>query len=115
MKFRSGLIKFLCSAVATCLMVSAIGCSCSSNSNDDSGTVDSVTYQGSELHYQSSNSELASFLNDFSHRNLRYDDYAIGSTSVGNTTGFAKNWDAMGVMWHNTSGTVLGEDKWTKI
>ena len=72
-------------------------------------------YDGYELHYQSNDSTLAYFLNDFAHRNLRYDDYATGQFAVGNGTGFAKNWETMGLAWHNSAGTTLGEDKMVKI
>ncbi|MBQ7373431.1 MAG: hypothetical protein IJW64_02560 [Clostridia bacterium] len=33
----------------------------------------------------------------------------------GDGTGFAKNWETMGLAWHNSSGTALGEDKMAKI
>ena len=74
-----------------------------------------IVYDGLELHYQSSDASLADFLNDYAHRNLRYDDYAVGSFTVGSGTGFAKNWETMSLTWHNSGGTVLGEDKTVRI
>ena len=68
-------------------------------------------YQQDELHYQSSNYELAYFLNDFAHRSLRYDEFANGKFAVGDGTGFQKNWDAMGLTWHNATEEALGADK----
>lgn len=74
-----------------------------------------IVYDQYELHYQSSDGALADFLNDFAHRNLRYDEYAVGQFAVGDGTGFAKNWETMGLAWHNSSGTALGENKLGKI
>ena len=74
-----------------------------------------VEYDQYELHYQATDGALADFLNDFSHRNLRYDDYATGMFAVGDGTGFAKNWETMGLAWHNSAGTALGENKMAKI
>ena len=68
-------------------------------------------YQQDELHYQSSNYELAYFLNDFAHRSLRYDEFANGKFAVGDGTGFQKNWDAMGLTWHNATEEALGVNK----
>lgn len=70
-------------------------------------------YAGNVVHYASSDQKLADFLNDFTHRNLRYDDYSIADPSMqlGNGTGFAKNWETMSLVWHNCAGTALGNDK----
>ncbi|MBQ8395275.1 MAG: hypothetical protein IJX49_06855 [Clostridia bacterium] len=77
--------------------------------------VEIVVYDGYEVHYQTNDGDLANFLNDFSHRNLRYDEYATGQFAVADGTGFAKNWETMGLAWHNSAGTALGEDKMAKI
>ena len=93
------------------------------NSNDsssgggkiDNDVTDAEVYDGLELHYQSSSGKLADFLNDFSHRNLRYDEYALGNTTVGGGTGYFKNWETMSLTWHNSSAAALGEDKVNKL
>ncbi|MBQ7373430.1 MAG: hypothetical protein IJW64_02555 [Clostridia bacterium] len=44
-------------------------------------------YDGYELHYQATDGDLANFLNNFAHRNLRYDDYSAGKFAVGRRYG----------------------------
>lgn len=80
-----------------------------------SDNTETEVYQQQELHYQTSDEAMEAFLNDFAHRNLRYDEYATGKFAVTDGTGFAKNWEAMGVTWHNASASALGEDKIAKI
>ena len=104
-------------AAAMCFTFAACGESSDSGNggNDDKISVDAVVYDGLELHYQSSDSGLADFLNDFSHRNLRYDDDAVGTTTVGAGTGYFKNWETMSLTWHNSSAAALGEDKVARL
>ena len=89
--------------------------SSSSGGKIDNDVTDAEVYNGLELHYQSSSGKLADFLNDFSHRNLRYDEYALGRTTVGGGTGYFKNWETMSLTWHNSSAAALGEDKVNKL
>lgn len=80
-----------------------------------SDNTETEVYQQQELHYQTSDEAMEAFLNDFAHRNLRYDELATGKFAVTDGTGFAKNWEAMGITWHNASASALGEDKIAKI
>ena len=105
-------------AAAMCFTFAACdnsGDSSSSGGKIDNDVTDAEVYDGLELHYQSSSGKLADFLNDFSHRNLRYDEYALGNTTVGGGTGYFKNWETMSLTWHNSSAAALGEDKVNKL
>ena len=64
-----GLGKIFCGLMAVVLCVPFASCS-----DDKQNSTPPVVYEGLELHYQSSDKGLADFLNDFSHRHLRYDD-----------------------------------------
>lgn len=97
--------KKICLVLMTCILCfTVIGCS---ESN----------YTGDVVHFSSSDEKLADFLNDFTRRNLRYDDQSISGEDMplASGTGFAKNWETMGLAWHNSSGNVLGEDKQARL
>ena len=66
-------------------------------------------YLGSNLFYQAADETLAAFLNDFAERNLRYNENSNGYFPVSGGTGFAKNWEAMGLMWHNATADVYSD------
>ena len=70
-------------------------------------------HEGDAVHYASSDAGFADFLNDFTRRNLRYDEESISdpANALGTGTGFAKNWETMSLIWHNSTGNVLGNDK----
>lgn len=97
-------IKRLFTVLAAMLIVFAQFAAC--NKNDGTG------YEGNTLHFQSSDAELADFLNDFSHRHLRYDNYgiAVDGEYLNNTAMFAMNWSTMGSIWHNFTGNALNYD-----
>ncbi len=67
------------------------------------------TYTGDNLYYQAADETLAAFLNDFAERNLRYNENSAGYFPVSGGTGFAKNWEAMGLMWHNATADVYSD------
>ena len=73
------------------------------------------SYDGINLHYISSDDKMTTFLNDFTHRNMRYDNDACGEFEVAHGTGFAKNWEAMAVTFQNSIKQVYREDKIEKI
>ena len=102
--------KIVCGLMAVALCIPSVACS-----DDGQDSTPPEVYEGLELHYQSSDKGLADFLNDFSHRHLRYDDYSIGSPAVGDGTMFAKNWETESLVWHNSTTAALGEDKTEKI
>ncbi len=74
-------------------------------------------YNGDTVHYAASDAEFADFLNDFTHRNLRFDEESVAdpAMSLGTGTGFAKNWETMSLVWNNSRGNVLGNDKLESI
>ena len=98
----------------TCTL--AIGVAALSGCANNNGTTLSQ-YEGDVVHYSSSDAGLANFLNDFTRRNLRFDEESIAApeSTLGNGTGFAKNWETMGLVWHNSAGKVLGENKLEKL
>lgn len=99
--------KILCAAGALAIGVCSLsGCG---------GTP--AAYAGDVVHYSSSDAGLANFLNDFTRRNLRFDEESIAdpTMTLGSGTGFAKNWETMSLVWHNATGKVLGEDKLERI
>ena len=99
----------------TALYVIALSLSCcqkhSGNPIDD-GT---ISYDGINLHFHTSDSGMNEFLNDFTRRNMRYDNYSVGSIPVGNGTGFQKNWETMAISFQNSVAQVYREDKFKKI
>ena len=96
----------------TCLLALTLtGCNKSSNPFDTG----EITYDGINLHYNSSDKDMNTFLNDFTHRNMRYDSDSCGEYPVAHGTGFAKNWEAMAVAFQNSSKQVYREDKFEMI
>ena len=70
------------------------------------------TYEGNSIHFQASDADLENFLNDYTHRHLRYDDYSIAVESewLNKASMFQINWATMGSIWHNFTGTALNYD-----
>ena len=66
------------------------------------------------LKFSSSDEGLDSFLNDYLHRHLRYDDMRIGSLSLGNSVMFNKEWEAMSLMYFD-SETSVPDDRYAMI
>ena len=99
--------KFISLLSAALAVVLSAGCmaSCQNSSSDK--------YNGDVVHFSSSDSGLSNFLNDFTRRNLRFDEESVAdpSSALGTGTGFAKNWETMALVWHNCTGKVLGNDK----
>ncbi len=88
---------------------------CQQNQKKDPFETDEVSYDGINLHYNSSDDDMNTFLNDFTHRNMRYDSDSCGEFPVGGGTGFAKNWETMGITFQNSSQEVYREDKFNRI
>lgn len=100
-------------ALALILACGFAGCA---NGYSDKGYTPPHTQSGDTLHFSASDSAFAEFLNDYAHRHLRYDDYAVADVTadgfgLGSGSGFAKNWETMGLIWHNSTGFALGSDK----
>lgn len=104
MKNRFVKISNVFLSIALCITVFA-GCG--------SRQTESVSYEGDTVHYASSDAGFANFLNDFTRRNLRFDEESVADAAMalGTGTGFAKNWETMSLVWHNSTGNVLGNDK----
>lgn len=60
------------------------------------------------LRFESSDEDLDHFLNDFLHRHLRYDDYSIGDGRLGESVVFNKEYEALSLLWFDTTENVLG-------
>ncbi len=58
------------------------------------------------MQFYSSDEGLDAFLNEYMERHLRYSDKAIGDIKIGETSTVWKEWEAMSVMWMNT--TAIG-------
>lgn len=90
--------------------------SCSKKDNrPDPFETDEILYKGENLYFNVSDLDTTTFLNDFTHRNMRYDNDSVGEFDVGSGTGFAKNWETMAISFQNASKQVYKEDKFEKI
>ena len=103
-------------SVAIALLCVCGFCGCNDGGISDIGYVPPKATDADALHFSASDTAFADFLNDFAHRHLRYDDYSVADLSglgfaLGSGSGFAKNWETMGLVWHNSVGTTLGSDK----
>ena len=87
--------------------------SCSAVEHDES--TKRGGYEGINLHYRTGEAKMNDFLNDFTHRNMRYDSDSVGEFKVTGGTGFAKNWETMAVAFQNSSAQVYREDKIANI
>ena len=109
---KSKLLTFtLISLVAVCLS------SCKKQNKEQYNPIekDEITYDGINLHYNFSDQDMTTFMNDFTHRNMRFDSDSCGEFPVAHGTGFAKNWEAMAVCFQNSVKQVYREDKFQKI
>lgn len=97
-----------------CLASLSLTC-CNQNNKKDPFETDEISYDGINLYYHSSDDKLNTFLNDFTHRNMRYDSDSCGEFPVGGGTGFAKNWETMAISFQNSSKEVYREDKFDRI
>ena len=76
---------------------------------------DPIAYDGINLYFNTSDKELMNFMNDYTHRHMRYDDDSIGEVKVTGSTGFAKNWESMAVSFQNSCEQVYGDDRIANI
>lgn len=56
------------------------------------------------MQFYSSDAEMDKFINEYMERHLRYSDKAIGDIKVGEGNSVWKEWEAMSVMWMDTTG-----------
>ena len=99
----------------TALYVIALSLSCCQKHTGNPIDDGTISYDGINLHFHTSDSGMNEFLNDFTRRNMRYDSYSVGSIPVGNGTGFQKNWETMAISFQNSVAQVYREDKFKKI
>ena len=101
---------------ALCIAVLSIS-ACSSQKSVKPNPIDTgdISYDGINLYFNSSSDGMNEFLNDFTHRNMRYDEYSVGKLKVGDGTGFQKNWETMATSFQNSIAQVYGEDKFQRI
>lgn len=105
---KSCLKKTVAVLAATTAAFSLYGCS-----NGSQTPIKETVYDGDMLHFTSSDTSFAEFMNDFAERNLRFNENSVSgdSMTLGTGTGFAKNWETMSLVWHNSTGNILGNDK----
>ncbi len=99
-------------SVLSSLALSIVGCN-NQEQQKKPNPIDeeTISYDGINLYYNSSDDSMNEFLNDFTHRNMRYDSMSCGEFKVTNGTGFAKNWESMAVTFQNAVKQVYREDK----
>lgn len=111
--------KYLALLLTILTSISLFGCNKdnkqSSSQTDEKEIDEGIHYDGHNLYYLSNSISTSNFLNDYTHRHMRYDDDSIGSPSVAGGTGFQKLWESMAVTFQNSSEQVYGEDKTAKI
>ncbi len=95
--------RILALLIVLLLLIGSAACS--------GGTYDYHYSKTSEnmLRFESSDKELDHFLNDFLHRHLRYDDYSIGPGRLGESVVFNKEYEALSLLWFDTTEKALGE------
>lgn len=107
------MIKNKSTVLVTLCLLSISLSSCSAKA--DPFKTEELSYDGINLYFNSSDDEMNNFLNDYTHRNMRYDNDSIGEFAVGAGTGFAKNWETIGISFQNACKQAYREDKFDKI
>ena len=85
----------------------------SQSSNDDfiNGIYQYSKDVSDMVYFKSSDAGLDRFLNDFNRRHLRYDEEAIGIGPLGRSPSYGKEWDALSLMYFNSSKVNFPEDR----
>lgn len=116
--------KWLCAVLAgvMTLSVAAGAAACNDGEKNNGGTT--YTKESESLYYTNSNDEsLNLFMNDFFHRNMRYDEYSLSGTSedgvvgasLGSSAYFAKEWEALALGFFDSSADVYGNDPYNNV
>jgi len=63
------------------------------------------------LYFRSSDKDLEDFINDFMHRHLRYNEDAVGYQALGSSVMFNKEWEAMALMWFDSTSKTVPDDR----
>lgn len=103
--------KLLVSTLLCCAFLSLTCCRKKEEKKPNPLDTDEITYRGINLHYNASDDDMTTFLNDFTHRNMRYDSDACGEFPVSGGTGFAKNFEAMAVTFQNACKQAYRDDR----
>ena len=106
--------KIFCLILSLIVCLSVTACGGTGENSSSGGTVDIPDYsngytyekQNSEglMQFYSSDETLDAFINEYMERHLRYNDNAIGDLKLGSGNTVWKEWEAMSVMWMNTTG-----------
>lgn len=67
------------------------------------------------LTFKSSDDGLDNFTNDYFKRHLRYDENRIGTLSLGNSVLFNKEWEALSLMWFDSTGNTVPDDRYDMV
>ena len=71
-----------------------------------------IEKQSKDLLYFDTNDEgLNVFLNDYFRRNFRFDDDRLGFLSLGNSPFFDKEWETQSLLWFDSTGNVVNDDR----
>jgi hypothetical protein len=63
------------------------------------------------MKFSSADQTFNAFINEFTRRHLRYDEYSIGAPVVGQAAAFAKEWESIALSWFDVSSKVLAVDR----
>ena len=121
---KNKLLHFCCLGLCSVIIIMMVACGADiggggSDDVDDGGDDTSTTITVPDLYngytytkenddgvmqFSSSDSDLDEFINEYMERHLRYSDNSIGSLKIGEGSTVWKEWEAMSVMWMDTSG-----------
>lgn len=102
--------KILCLILSFALCIAVAGCTSGGGTvNPDAPDYgNGYTYEKQNsnglMQFYSSDDTLDAFVNEYMERHLRYSDNAIGDLKIGSGNSVWKEWEAMSVMWMNTTG-----------
>ena len=98
-------------ALSFCLLISATACGGQTKKALPS------SYKGKEFHLTIDSDGVQESINELNRRLLRYDEYAIGDTTIPEPSfnSFNTGWQVKSLVWHNATEEALGEDKIPQI
>ncbi len=106
--------KIICLAISLIMCFAMVACSNSGSGDNGGGNIDAPDYSNGYtyekqnedglMQFYSSDETLDAFVNEYMERHLRYNDNAIGTLKLGSGNSVWKEWEAMSVMWMNTTG-----------
>ena len=112
MKYKK--LKVLCVLVLA-LMLFISGCGTSGISVNQLSELTKEKKQPTFVNFNSSDSGLDSFVNEYLRRHLRFDSESIGTPVVGDCVMFGKEWEAKSLVWFDSTSTNVADDRHAKI